>query len=290
MKFNQYVTFGECGPGPEVRKKIGCSLKEFYGKAFALAPENVKMTQKSHGAFLEFLWLAANRPFYNVYPAVVKCLQNTSLQVKPSQVQFDLEVVSICFAEGHEPMLVNDRVKSMLFSVVFDYEDFLRTGYKNELVFRILLHMIGPSGEPRFCMIQTIGDDLLSERKDELGEKAKFVSLAVGIALLAKDPKFAEPILLQRDQHRTFATDEARNAAIERAKKRGRFGFEIGKDMEVSPHMRRPHFSIRWTGKGAEVPKLVPVKGSIVNKTKLFPIPTGYMDSDSGEAGTLRNS
>ena len=53
-----------------------------------------------------------------------------------------------------------------------------------------------------------------------------------------------------------------------------------GKDFErtVSPHMRVPHFAIRWTGKGRTKPKLVPVKGSLVNREKILPIPTGYLD------------
>lgn len=47
--------------------------------------------------------------------------------------------------------------------------------------------------------------------------------------------------------------------------------------IEVSPHCRRPHFAIRWTEKGHSVPKLVPVNGCLVNRSKLLPVPTGYL-------------
>jgi hypothetical protein len=33
---------------------------------------------------------------------------------------------------------------------------------------------------------------------------------------------------------------------------------------------------VRWTGKGGEIPKLVPVKGAIINKKLMTTVPTGY--------------
>lgn len=54
-------------------------------------------------------------------------------------------------------------------------------------------------------------------------------------------------------------------------------------DIEVSPHCRRPHFGIRWTEKGHSVPRLVPINGCLVNRSKLFPIPTGYLGSEELE-------
>ena len=50
--------------------------------------------------------------------------------------------------------------------------------------------------------------------------------------------------------------------------------------MECAPHFRRPHFAIRWTGKGGAVPRMVPVKGSVVKRQLATDVPTGYMDDD----------
>lgn len=96
-----------------------------------------------------------------------------------------------------------------------------------------------------------------------------------GISLLAKDERFVEPLLLKRDSGKKLS-QEQKQKAIERARARGKNGFTIGEHFESSPHIRSPHFAIRWTGKGKTVPKLTPISGSVVNRTKIYPIPTGY--------------
>ena len=100
-------------------------------------------------------------------------------------------------------------------------------------------------------------------------------SVALGICLLACDSEFVKPILLKRDRAKEL-TVEQRLLAIKRARSRGNFGFEFGVDMRISPHFRRPHFALRWTGKGKETPRLVPVKGCVVNRSELEKVPTGY--------------
>lgn len=93
--------------------------------------------------------------------------------------------------------------------------------------------------------------------------------------MLACDSRYCEPILLNRDKQKRL-TEEDKKKAQNRARNRGVYGFDIGKDVEISPHFRRPHFAIRWTGEGRKVPKLVPVKGAVINKRLLEEIPTGY--------------
>jgi hypothetical protein len=103
------------------------------------------------------------------------------------------------------------------------------------------------------------------------------VKLAIGVLMLASDHEFVTPIRLSADAGKELTAEEI----TARAKKRGVFGYEIGKEFEqseVSPHLRRPHFAIRWTGKGSAIPKLVPVKGSIVKRSELTSVPTGFED------------
>ncbi len=90
------------------------------------------------------------------------------------------------------------------------------------------------------------------------------------------DERFVDPILLQRDQTKPL-DDDARKRAKNRAVRNGVHGFELGKDLQVSPHFRRPHFAIRWTGQGRKVPRLVMVRGCYINKG-LTTVPTGYED------------
>lgn len=101
--------------------------------------------------------------------------------------------------------------------------------------------------------------------------------IALGVMLLAADPDYVKPVILKADEGKTTPIDER----VERARNRGVFGFTLGEDIEVSPHFRRPHFAIRWTGKGASVPKLVPVKGAVIGRSIMTTVPTGYEDEIS---------
>ena len=66
---------------------------------------------------------------------------------------------------------------------------------------------------------------------------------------------------------------------IEKAKRRGKFGWSVGKDLQISPHIRAAcPAALYWTGKGRKTPKIRFRKGCVVHKKKLQNIPTGYVD------------
>ncbi len=90
------------------------------------------------------------------------------------------------------------------------------------------------------------------------------------INMLLDNPDYFEAELLAKDERRAQdATPEQLERLADRARRRGNVGWSLGKAMESIPHTRRPHMAIRWTGKGRAVPKLRPVRGSIVNRKKL---------------------
>jgi len=74
--------------------------------------------------------------------------------------------------------------------------------------------------------------------------------------------------------------EELRKRLVAKAQRRGKVGWNVGRQIEVTPHVRRPHFAIRWTERGRAVPKLVPVKGSVVHRQLAEKVPTGF-GSDS---------
>src|SRR5690606_13981801 len=67
---------------------------------------------------------------------------------------------------------------------------------------------------------------------------------------------------------------------IERAVRRGKRAWAIGRHITVDPHYRRPHVALRWTGEGRKVPRIVPVRGSIVHRSRVAKVPTGHLDDD----------
>jgi hypothetical protein len=231
----------------------------------------------------EYEWVKNRRAFYNVYPAVSRCLQNTSLRIVPSQICGPLRSVAICFAKGSEIAMSNGTAVAMIFSSFSGMFD-LRTREVSETPWISLSVMrIRHDGKTAYTYLEMPGDEILDGNENDsdgilaMPDKRRLLSLAIGVAVLAKDERYAEPILLNRDSKRLL-TPEQMKQAIERAKRNGRNGMSIGKDIEVSPHVRRPHMAIRWTGIGATTPRLVPVSGCLVRRSELFPVPTGYMD------------
>ena len=69
----------------------------------------------------------------------------------------------------------------------------------------------------------------------------------------------------------------------DKARNNGVFGWSIGKNVEVSPHVRRPHWALRHTGPKGSVPQIVPVKGCKVKGNKLTTVPTGFVLEDGTE-------
>ena len=117
---------------------------------------------------------------------------------------------------------------------------------------------------------------------DEL--MTKCIKLAITLCLLEDNPDLIEPDVLSRDRHRmSNANQELLQRLIDKARRKGKYGFLVGKMMEeqiqrgeMSPHSRRPHTALVWTGEGRAIPKIVPRKGSLIHRKKIENVPTGY--------------
>ncbi len=63
---------------------------------------------------------------------------------------------------------------------------------------------------------------------------------------------------------------------IDKAHRRGKVGWNVGRHIEVAPHYRRPHMTLVWTGSARAVPKVVPRRGSVVHREKVEKVPSGF--------------
>lgn len=279
MKFHEYRTL-KSGLGTEYPDVRRSTLTSFYNDALSRIADGSSNGKLDRVVTLEASWVHSHRPFYNVYPAVINALSNTSLRVLPSQIG-DVQCTAINFPVGHEVQYKDRKATSFLFLNYIAWFDPIAGKANDSPVLGIAIDSRSPDGRPFFSTLEIAGDHLVSDAcLDISNDDKRIFSLAIGVALLARDARFAEPILLQRDVGKTFATPEDKQRAIDRAIRNGRNGMTIGKDIEVSPHCRRPHFGIRWTEKGHSVPRLVPINGCLVNRSKLFPIPTGYLGEE----------
>ena len=232
-------------------------------------------------------WELASRPYFNVYPIVVDALTRTRLELTAAQacgslirsdggIAVGFGGIAVCFSVRDEPTVSGYRL-NQLQVVVLGMGN--ATKHSEQL---IVLAQVDGSDGPRMAtyhipLSKRLDSESLagsSENPDTLYQLV--VRLAVGVLILAQDEKSCEPILLTKDRKRRL-TDEQYEMAVARARQRtGMRGCSIGRDWIASPHVRRPHFAIRWTERGRTTPRLVPVKGCIVRRSELLEVPTGY--------------
>jgi hypothetical protein len=119
------------------------------------------------------------------------------------------------------------------------------------------------------------------------------MKLICSLCLLGSDPSIIEPDVLDKDRvqygeintlletasgRKAIWNKELKRRLEELAKKHGRFGWNVGREITMNPHYRKPHMAIRWTGEGRKIPRLVKVHGSIIHRDIVRKIPMGYED------------
>jgi len=103
---------------------------------------------------------------------------------------------------------------------------------------------------------------------------ADCIRLCCSLCLLENDPSVIEPDVLSKDRGRFEGSGDQKY--VEKAHRRGKVGWNVGRQIEVVPHFRRPHMALVWTGKGREVPRIVPRRGSVVHREVVEKLPSGF--------------
>lgn len=106
--------------------------------------------------------------------------------------------------------------------------------------------------------------------------------LVCTLCLMAEDKDLVEPIVLKSDEDKFDRTGDM--ALVEKAKRRGNYGFNVGRDIEVTPHVRAASpAALYWVGKGRKIPKIRFRRGTVVHRKRLASVPTGYLDEEKGD-------
>jgi len=100
----------------------------------------------------------------------------------------------------------------------------------------------------------------------------KVTAMYCALAMIDQDSDMIDQLVLKKDREKYKKSQDPK--FIEKAKKRGLVGWDVGRTIEKSPHFRRKHWAIRWTGPGRKVPKLRPIKESWVHRDKITTVPT----------------
>lgn len=245
----------------------------------------------------EYEFCERGRPFFNVYPQVVEALSKTSLNIRPEDIPKSIvhSLGCICVKIPVHSWLTDEHGVNWFFirigqasreRVAIAGEQHKNSQTMLSVVYAANMNVLHKdSGYVNSWSIKW-GETFMENHWEvpkstaRAAECAMVVArLALGCLLLAADPDFIKPVLLKADEGKTTPLEER----IARAKRRGVYGFTIGEDIETCPHFRRPHFAVRWTGKGATIPKLVPVKGAVINKKLMTTVPTGFENDEQND-------
>lgn len=231
-------------------------------------------------------WEAAGSLYYKVYPAIYQTIESIKLEMLVpifASVERRDRTIAIRFAEGHE---IERRLRGE--SVFLRYM-IAATGVINGRYSTVSMPVWERRADSAIIIAATgaLSDDAEadsgfhydgSDSIDGAAEMGRVALRAIACVLMLErdgDSGLVLPEVLDRDQA-AFNYDPARREQlVERARRRGKNGFSIGREYETTPHFRRPHFAIRHTGPGGRVPKLVPVKASVVHRSTLTTVPTG---------------
>jgi hypothetical protein len=100
------------------------------------------------------------------------------------------------------------------------------------------------------------------------------VRLCCSLCLLENAPSVIEPDALSKDRDKFEQGGDQKY--VDKAHRRGKIGWNVGRHIEVAPHYRRPHMALVWTGRGRTVPKIVPRRGSVVHRELIEKVPSGF--------------
>lgn len=256
-------------------------------------------------AHLEKMWIKNERPYYKVYPAIVPMLINLKLDVpchflkhtpvEPIELKLPTKDPHGLFSWRDLKTGEEQRIRGVLMG----FQE-MPTHVGSDKLTEGLVICFDPGeldddGAPIMSLkfFPLNGDVTISEANrllpaDESWNEGlrvpdeivtNLVKLCTCICLIGSDPEIIRPEILKKDESRFQQASEAeREAMFAMAKRRGKHGWLIGYDMEVSPHYRSAHLARVWTGEGRKVPRIVMRKGTIVHREKLTTLPSGYSE------------
>jgi hypothetical protein len=254
---------------------------EFYTMAFekALARAVSQFYQQLHS---ERIWEEARKPHYNVWPSIVPMLTRLNLDLDSALIQLPLPALCIRLPKQHNPLAFRWQdqpieIRSILLSEINDGRglslliDIGETMDNSPFPVPLFTYRNFPRREGLTVeqSLGGLGKVVTPEDAAQIPETllTDCVRLCCSLCLLENDPSVIEPDVLSKDRDRFEASGDAKY--VDKAHRRGKIGWNVGRRIEVAPHYRRPHTALVWTGRGRAVPR-------VVHRELVEKVPSGF--------------
>lgn len=292
MKFNDYPTLYSNYSGKWSEPEYYYHISQSLDNPISLA-----------GLIGEHFWYDSGRPYYNLYPSLIKSFAKLKLDLPLDRenIRIPHGLCSLCIrlSEGNETILMADGhyLKSILISTVKNINgdglilamDYGETAEDIELdkEFKITEHAVIRYGD--YETVEKALNDYFIEPA-QLGPSTVTASMegvknafriALACTLLEKNNDILEPEVLNRDLEKArTASPEELERLVARARNNHKFGWSVGRKIEVDPHWRNPHQCWQAVGKKWSQRRLIIRAGSHIHKDKIKEVPTGYLDDE----------
>ena len=268
--------------------KAGIGDDEFYELAFAEAIA-INSSQFFNQLNTERDWQQARKPYYNVWPSIVPMLTRLDLDLDSGLIRLPMLALSIRLPKQHNPMTFRWQdqpfeIRCMLLSeineghglsVLIDVGEIMDNG-AFEVPIYTYRNFPRRSGLTVEQSLAGLGKGITADMGVQVPEDliTDCVRLCCSLCLLENDPSVIEPDVLSKDRDKYESTGDPKY--VDKAQRRGKVGWNVGRHIEVAPHYRRPHMALVWTGTGRAVPKIVPRRGSVVHRELVEKVPSGW--------------
>lgn len=303
MEFNRYLD--TWGAAKKINLHIFKDREECWDWNERIAEEigNAFCFRKTQ---LERRWTAKDKPYYNLYPAILPMLISLKLDIPCSLIKGisvePLEVrlptaqsdgpLSWCGETGEQ-----HSVKTVLFGIQpmpkqVDSDELINglticfdIGEKDEMGLPVMSFKFFPLRED--LTIEDAAKLFPSHESATIGLVVPesvviaVIKLCACLALIDQDSEIISPDILAKHVDRWGnASAKEREEMAAMAQRRGKNGWNVGAGIEYVPHYRRPHLALVRVGKGRTLKRIVMRSGAVVHRAKLAEIPSGY-DSES---------
>ncbi len=289
MDFHSYTTMRDWTRRADPDDRPAQDIDLFYRRAI-LDAQKMGSGQFFGQMLNERDWEKARRPYYNMWPSIIPMLTRLNLDLDSDLIKLPLPALCIRFPK--------DSAKNPL-KFEWNGDEFpvrcIMLGEINEGTGLSVLvdigEVMGGVGVPiytyrNFPRKPGLTVEQSIEGLGRVGLFAEFgiqvpdafvmdcIRLCCSLCLLENDPSIISPDVLADDRAKFETSGDPK--FVDKAHRRGKVGWDVGKHIEVIPHFRRPHMMLVWTGRGRAVPRVVPRKGSIVHREAVEKLPSGF--------------
>jgi hypothetical protein len=235
-------------------------------------------------------WEKARRPYYNMWPSIIPMLTRLDLDIDSDLIQLPLPALCIRFPTDATKNPLKFEWKAEEFpvrcimlgeinegtglSVLVDIGEVMGGVGVPIYTYRNFPRRPGLTMEQSIAGLGKVG--LFAEFGVQVPDSFVMdcIRLCCSLCLLENDPSIISPDVLADDRAKFEASGDQR--FVDKAHRRGKVGWDVGKHIEVIPHFRRPHMTLVWTGHGRAVPRIVPRRGSIVHREAVEKLPSRF--------------